>query len=71
MAMPRQSVAGRPDMDTSWLAFIELFVVFAFAIGRGVLELMLLRRDRTRAREKAGRASPGAAQSDSGSSSAS
>jgi hypothetical protein len=37
-------------MDSGWLAFLELFVVIAFAVGWGILELMLLRRDRKRAR---------------------
>jgi hypothetical protein len=38
-------------MDSGWLAFLELFVVIAFAVGWGILELMLLRRDQKRARQ--------------------
>ena len=40
-------------MSFNPLAFMELFVVFAFAAGWGVLELVTLRMDRRRAAEKA------------------
>lgn len=41
-------------MDSGLLAFMELFVVLAFAIGWGVLELITLRMDkRKREREDA------------------
>lgn len=43
-------------MDSGLLAFMELFVVLAFAIGWGVLELITLRMDkRKREREDAQR----------------
>ena len=42
-------------MSFNPLAFMELFVVFAFAVGWGVLELVTLRLDRKRAAEKAAR----------------
>jgi hypothetical protein len=32
----------------SWLGFIEMFVVLAFALGWGVLELVTLRMDKQR-----------------------
>jgi hypothetical protein len=32
----------------SWLGFIEMFVVLAFALGWGVLELVALRLDKQR-----------------------
>ena len=36
-------------MRFSWLGFIEMFVVLAFALGWGVLELVALRMDKQRA----------------------
>jgi len=43
-------------MESGLLAFMELFVVLAFAIGWGVLELITLRMDkRKREREDAQR----------------
>jgi hypothetical protein len=38
-------------MEFSLLGLIELFVVFAFALGWGVVELVGLRLDRRRAEE--------------------
>lgn len=42
-------------MSFNPLAFMELFAVFAFAVGWGVLELVTLRLDRKRAAEKTAR----------------
>jgi hypothetical protein len=41
-------------MRPGWLGFIELFVVLMFAIGWGVLELMVLRMERRKARSAGG-----------------
>lgn len=51
-------------MSSNLLVFMELFVVFALAMGWGVFELAMLRRDRKRAAENAARE---AAESESGS----
>jgi hypothetical protein len=39
-------------MENSLLGFMEMFVVFAFALGWGILELVSLRLDRKRAAEQ-------------------
>ena len=46
-------------MSFNPLAFMELFVVFAFVVGWGVLELVTLRLDKRRAAEKAAQESEG------------
>ncbi len=46
-------------MRHGWLGFIELFVVLMFAIGWGVLELVVLRMDRRKARPPDAAASKG------------
>jgi hypothetical protein len=38
-------------MGSGLLGFLELFIVLAFVIGWGVLELIILRKDRRRQRE--------------------
>jgi hypothetical protein len=40
-------------VHSSWLGFIEMFVVLAFALGWGVLELVTLRIDKERANRAA------------------
>lgn len=35
-------------MHGNWLGFLELLIVFGFALGWGVLELVALRLDRKR-----------------------
>ena len=39
-------------MEFNPLAFIEMFVVFAFAIGWGILELVGMRLDKKRKEER-------------------
>ena len=39
-------------MESPWLGLIELFVVLAFGLGWGILELVALRIDRRRGAEK-------------------
>lgn len=39
-------------MESSYLALIEFFVVAAFVVGWGVLEIVGLRLDKKREREK-------------------
>jgi hypothetical protein len=39
-------------MDSPWLGFIEMGVVLMFGIGWGILELVGLRLDRKRERER-------------------
>jgi hypothetical protein len=39
-------------MESSYLALIELFIVAAFVVGWGVLEIVGLRLDKKREREK-------------------
>lgn len=40
-------------MESSYLALMEFFIVCAFVIGWGVLEIVGLRLDKKREREKA------------------
>jgi hypothetical protein len=39
-------------MENSLLGFMEMFIVLAFALGWGVLELVALRLDKKRAAEQ-------------------
>jgi hypothetical protein len=39
-------------MENSFLAFMEMFIILAFALGWGVLELVTLRLDRKRQAER-------------------
>ena len=39
-------------MENGFLAFMEMFIILAFALGWGVLELVTLRLDRKRTAEK-------------------
>jgi hypothetical protein len=39
-------------MENSFLAFMEMFIILAFALGWGVLELVTLRLDRKRKAEQ-------------------
>jgi hypothetical protein len=39
-------------MENSFLAFMEMFIILAFALGWGVLELVMLRLDRKRKAER-------------------
>ena len=39
-------------MENSFLAFMEMFIILAFALGWGVLELVTLRLDRKRKAER-------------------
>jgi len=38
-------------MNSKWMAFMELFVVFGFVLGWAVLELVALRLDKRKAKE--------------------
>jgi len=38
-------------MNGKWMAFMEMFVVFGFALGWAVLELVALRLDKRKAKE--------------------
>ncbi len=40
------------DMENGFLAFMEMFIILAFALGWGVLELVTLRLDRKRQAER-------------------
>jgi hypothetical protein len=39
-------------MENGFLAFMEMFIILAFALGWGVLELVTLRLDRKRKAEQ-------------------
>jgi hypothetical protein len=39
-------------MENGFLAFMEMFIILAFALGWGVLELVTLRLDRKRKAER-------------------
>jgi hypothetical protein len=39
-------------MENGFLAFMEMFIILAFALGWGVLELVTLRLDRKRRAER-------------------
>jgi hypothetical protein len=39
-------------MENGFLAFMEMFIILAFALGWGVLELVTLRLDRKRQAER-------------------
>ncbi len=39
-------------MENSLLGFMEMFIIFAFALGWGILELVGLRLDKKRAAEQ-------------------
>jgi hypothetical protein len=41
-------------MENGFLAFMEMFIILAFALGWGVLELVTLRLDRKRKAEQEG-----------------
>jgi hypothetical protein len=40
------------EMENGFLAFMEMFIILAFALGWGVLELVTLRLDRKRQAER-------------------
>ena len=43
---------GELEMENGFLAFMEMFIILAFALGWGVLELVTLRLDRKRKAER-------------------
>jgi hypothetical protein len=44
----------------SWLGFMEMFIVLAFALGWGILELVTLRIDKQKAKDAERAGGPGA-----------
>ena len=53
-------------MESSYLAFIEFFIVIAFVLGWAVLELVGLRLDRKRREEDEAKAAAAAAEKHGG-----